>query len=275
MIIDRKTNFVYFSSRLKDDFNDEFLRITAILDRHKVGFGLLDATKDIWCRDYMPIQVNQDKFVRFVYDPDYLKDRNDLKSDPKEVCRANKIFNTIPSRINLDGGNVVKSSDKVILTDRIFDENKGIPENQIIKELENLFEAQIIIIPQINSDLTGHSDGMVRFIDSDKLLINELKNEYKYYKDGLLRVIKKYNLDYLEVPWFKSEKDSAVGIYINFLEVGDLLLMPVFGVERNRDDEAVKAIKESYPGKKIEVININNIGQGGGLLNCISWNINN
>jgi agmatine deiminase len=44
-----------------------------------------------------------------------------LQSITKDVLKANKITASF-SNINLDGGNVVRSSDSVIITNRIFKE---------------------------------------------------------------------------------------------------------------------------------------------------------
>ena len=70
------------------------------------------------------------------------------------------------SDINLDGGNVVfsPSKEKVIISDRVFSENHGISESELAAKLEKLLEASLIIIPSLKSDMTGHADGMVRFV---------------------------------------------------------------------------------------------------------------
>lgn len=284
MITDQETNFVYFSRKLiENGFDKEYKQIISILDKYKIGHGLLEGTKDIWCRDYMPIQVAKNKFVQFKYEPWYLNDTEEhkkLKSDPKEVCRINNI-KPIFSKINLDGGNVIKWKDKVILTDRIYDENKGYGKDKLRQELKDLFDTDIIIIPQINCDMTGHADGLVRFYNSNTILVNELKNEYKYWQMGIKKSIKENNFSFTEVPWFEDKREgfkrkfkkSAIGLYINFLEAGNLIIIPKFEVNGNRDTESYKLFKEKYPKRIIEQVDINEIAKFGGLLNCITWNI--
>lgn len=46
---------VYFSYNLLEHYPNEWQRIESVLIKHRVKFDLLKATKDIWCRDYMPI----------------------------------------------------------------------------------------------------------------------------------------------------------------------------------------------------------------------------
>ena len=73
MIPDSQTNFVYFSSILRDSdkYQPFWNRLKIILDYEAVQYGFIDGTRDIWCRDYMPVQVSKDKFVQFTYFPDY------------------------------------------------------------------------------------------------------------------------------------------------------------------------------------------------------------
>lgn len=278
MITDKETNIVFFSEliRSKDEYKNTFEQIKTILDKHQISYGFLSNTKDIWCRDYMPIQVEKDRFVQFKYEPTYLQDDLKLQSEPKNVLQSNGI-NADFSSINLDGGNVIKWSDKVILTNRIFKENPKMDSNKLTKELERFFSAKIFFVPDVTEDMTGHADGHLRFIDSKTVLVNELKDELKYWQTGFLKMVKQAGLDFLEIPWFvhkdKSHKETAVGGYVNYLEVGELILFPIFEVEGNKDKEAIAAIKKVFPNRIVEPINVNEIAKHGGLLNCITWTI--
>ncbi len=127
----------------------------------------------------MPIQVDSSKFVRFVYNPSYLKSKKIQKtiSDVDEICEQIGI-ETIKSNIVLDGGNVTRTTDKVIMTDRIFIENPNYNRKQLIKELHDLFQVdKLFLVPEQPKDFTGHSDGMVRFIDEQTVIINDYKLE--------------------------------------------------------------------------------------------------
>jgi len=281
MITDSDTNIVYFSALLESDtrFLGVYKRITDILDRNHVKYDLLNGTKDIWARDYMPIQLDVNSFVQFRYEPSYLKNDLQFQSDPKVVYPANNL-NPVYSDINLDGGNVVKWKDKVIISTRVFKENISYEKTKLIDEIERLLEAWVILIPDIHPpyDLTGHADGYVRFLNEKTILVNEIKNnEYKYWKDGFQKMVKLHGLDYIEVPWFEyKEKDypnSAIGLYLNYLEIGDLIILPVFDVKGNLDQKVIDLFKSVFPYKQIETVVINQVAREGGLMNCISWNI--
>ena len=270
---------VYLSELLQERFPDSFNRLTAILNKHNVEYRLLKGTKDIWCRDYMPVQTESGKLIQFRYDPSYLKGQKEWeesRSDVRDVCRLNG-FEPVFSNINLDGGNVLLCSGRAIVSDRIFSENPEYTDkNQLIKELSELLEAEIIVIPAQKGDYTGHADGMVRFVNHDTVLGNNRSEEYKYWSNGIEKVLKDKKLKYIDVPFFYGYKDSkhpenAIGIYVNYLEIGNLIVLPVFEVERNKDAEAIETFKQIFPDKIIETINYNEIALEGGLLNCSTW----
>ena len=270
---------VYLSELLKERFPDCFNRLTSILEKHNVEYRLLKGTKDIWCKDYMPIQTESGKLIQFRYDPSYLKGKKeweDSRSDVRDVCLQNG-FEPVFSTINLDGGNVLLCSGRAIVSDRIFSENpEYIDKNQLINELSELLDAEIIVIPAQKSDYTGHADGMVRFIDHDTILGNNRSDEYKYWTNGIEKVLKDYNLKYVDVPFFYGYKDSkhpdhAIGVYVNYLEVSNLIVLPVFEVEGNKDAETIATFKQIFPNKIIEVINYNDVALEGGVLNCSTW----
>jgi agmatine/peptidylarginine deiminase len=266
---------VNLSELLEGRFPECFNRLTTILKKHNVEYRLLKGTKDIWCRDYMPVQTESGKFIQFKYDPSYLKGKKEWeesRSDVKEVCRLNNIDAQF-SDINIDGGNVLICDGRAILSDRIFSENPDWDKEKLVSELSKLLECEIIIIPSQKGDMTGHADGMVRFVNRNTILGNGLADEYKYWREGMQKVLEKYNLTYIDVPFFEAKDRkhplSAVGIYVNYLEVNNLIVLPVFG--RDEDKQAIDIIKKAFPGKIVETINYDEVAQEGGLLNCTTW----
>lgn len=281
MIIDNDSNIVYFSALLESDprFPGAYKRIAEILDRNHVKYDLLECTRDVWARDYMPVQISKNEFVQFRYNPSYLIDEPERRSEPLIVCRANNI-NPAYSEINLDGGNVIRWHDKVIMTNRLYTENPEFTnKKELVEEIGRQLKSDIIIIPQINSDFTGHSDGLVRFYNENTIIGNDRKEEYEYWVKSTTKVIDTFNLKYIDMPMFEYKDKrchgSSIGCYMNWLEIGNLIVFPVFEVPGNKDKLALDLIMSLYPGKIIEPININDIANQGGLMNCISWNIKN
>ena len=67
-------NIVYFSSLLPERCPKTFKGLEEVLSRYGVEYRLLEGAKDIWVRDFMPIQVVPHVFELFRYNPDYLQD---------------------------------------------------------------------------------------------------------------------------------------------------------------------------------------------------------
>ena len=276
--VQKNTQTVYLSELLKVRFPEACKRLIDILNRHDISFSFLKGTKDIWCRDYMPVQIPSGKLIQFRYDPSYLKNPqySDSRSNVEYVDKANNI-NPIFSDINLDGGNVVMFGNKAILTDRVFSENPDWTKEALLSELSKILECEIIVIPayKLDYDFTGHADGMIRFVDENTVLVNNLEQDFKYMKNTIIRALDKANLKYINFPWFehkiKGNNDHAIGVYLNYLEVENLIVMPVFGVPGNKDAEALAKLKEVFPNKIIETIDFNDVALIGGILNCTTW----
>ncbi len=281
MITDFETNTVYFSKLLKTDnrFLKTFNEITERLSSVGIPVKLLEKTRDIWARDYMPIQVTKEKFIEYRYDPDYLqkaeKGYRNLKSYPDIICdKLEPKIKTVKTDIILDGGNVIKSNDCVILTDKIVKENRCFyNKKELVKELERLFEVnKIILIPWDKLNEYGHADGMLRFIDNETVLINEIYEEdsiltYRLEESGIKREYLKFNV--------KKRNVNNWG-YINFLQTSEVIIVPEFDNEEE-DEQALKQLKEYYPDyakrNRIFQIDMNDVVIYGGALNCISWTV--
>ena len=277
-----RPNTVYVSSILKEKFPNAAKELFSILRKYNVTIKELAHTKDIWCRDYMPVQNSIGELIQFKYEPSYLrgkKEWEESRSDVHEVCEANGI-KPIYSDLKIDGGNVVMLGNKAILTNRIFSENPEYDQDTLISKIENLLKAKVFIIPSysISEDITGHADGMVRFVDEQTILGNDLSEDYDYMKKGISKVCQKAGLNYIDVPYFIPEKDrnhemNAIGIYVNYLEVDNLIVLPQFKVNGNRDEETKELFKKIFPDRIIETIDYNEVAVEGGLLNCSTWTI--
>jgi agmatine deiminase len=276
MIPDWQTNRVYFSSRLKTDYPLSHANIENTLYELKIKARYLSDTKDIWARDYMPIQQNTNKFIEYRYDPDYLQGKRkgyrDLKTYPDIVCNRNNLPRTIKSDLILDGGNVVKSENSIILTDKVAIENRLL-KSETINQLKKTFDVEkVILIPWFKKEKFGHSDGIVRFINEKTVLLHEIDKA----NSKLLRKLQenKIKIEWLEFNVIK--KDKLNWAYLNFLQIENALLIPRLGIDE--DDQAFKQIKNHYKNfideKRIMQVFIRDIVEkGGGALNCISWTI--
>jgi agmatine deiminase len=278
MIIDSETNSLYLADCLPKKHPVFFSAFEKGLKENSIELKWLPGAKDVWARDYMPIQISKDKFVSFTYAPSYLietKSGTSSISDTESICKAINVKTETKSSIILDGGNVVKSKDKAIVTDRIFRENKGYDERKLIGELETIFEvSKVIVIPSDRYDFTGHADGMVRFLNEDTVLINQYDKDKDEFQVTLRMSLYNAGLDWIELPYNPYNNKpytSASGIYVNYLEMQNIVFVPVFDI--NEDECAIKVFEEQFKGKRIVTVKSNDLAQKGGILNCISWNI--
>lgn len=150
-----------------------------------------------------------------------------------------------------------------------FRENPGYAKSTLLTALGELLEAEIIIIPSLTSryDMTGHADGVVRFVNENTVIGNA--SPYKNgYEQKVKRALKKHGISVVDFPYFDSAGISAVGSYLNFLETEKHIFLPIFGSVP--DETAVKRAAEIFD-KKIVAVNINSIAEDGGILNYISW----
>lgn len=265
---------LYFSSLQKT--NPKYLlaaeNLFSALSDSGEEFALFDGARDIWARDYMPVKTKSGQYISFRYEPSYLAADLQLRTDFKADIAARFALPVTYSDINLDGGNVVfsPSRTKAVITDRVFSENPEYDKNTLASVLEKLLEAEIVIISSLKSDMTGHADGVVRFVNENTVIGNA--SPYKNgYEQKVKMSLKKHGISCLDFPYFDSDGISAVGSYLNFLKTEKHIFLPVFGDAL--DETALKCAREIF-NKKIIPVNINEIAEEGGGLNCISWEKN-
>lgn len=278
MIPDSQTNFLYLADTLPTKYPDFYKRFEVVLKDCNIPFDFLPQTKDVWAVDYMPIQMELNKFVQFVYKPSYLKSEEELKtiSDVDEICKTIGI-ETIRTDIVLDGGTIVHWKNKAIITERAFKDNPRYEPKQLIRELHEILQVDnIYFIPEQPEDFTGHADGMLRFVDEHTVVMNDYTREEENFQRTLNNAIKKAGLDFCTIPYNVYQNvdyDHANGCYINYLQMENTVIIPTFGMKE--DEEAVRQLETIFAGQNIQAIESNAIAYEGGILNCITWNIKN
>jgi agmatine deiminase len=276
---------LFFSELLRENpelsaFWHEFEQI---LTRHTVDFRLLPNTKDIWCRDFMPVQVGGNEFVQFALSPDYYqpKDRHRI-TDPATICRQLGITPVTLEHegtpVCLEGGNVVRTSRKAILCDKVLKDNKISGSILTAKLREALKVDELVIIPREPYDYTGHADGMIRFIDDHCVAVNDYAQagSKKRFVEKLHRVLQDAGLEIILVPYNPSESiaydQPATGCYINYLDVSGMIFLPTFN-DRANDEKAIKRFGEIFGPENLVPVPCMPVARLGGVLNCLSWEI--
>jgi agmatine deiminase len=175
----------------------------------------------------------------------------------------------------LDGGNVVKWTDKVIMTQKVIVENPGWERRNLVADLRELLEVdKIVLIPPEPGDVTGHADGVVRFVDGETVVANDYRGVDRDYRRLLLRTLKGSGLEIVEIP-YRPESDSsgwmpsAVVNFVNFLRAASILVIPAYGLAEDKTARKIlTAIVSTYSAK---ALGSRELARDGGVLNCCTW----
>ena len=245
MITNYETNKVYIAKGLSSpSYSDASKSLVTLFEKQQIEceqFPFTQSPFHIWVRDYMPIQVSGGKFVMFRYEPDYLKDYPEYKPDVERVLNSLGL-EVCRSPINLDGGNVISCSSKVILTDKVFSENLEYSRLKLLDLLADLLEAEPVIIPWDKYEIYGHADGMVRYMGEGRVLLNNYCDFDKSLRKRLLAALSPH-FD-IEELHYGSYTDNSWA-YINFLHVGNMIFVPMLN-EKN-DSVAFSQIEAAFP----------------------------
>ena len=279
-------NTIFFSHFIKEfvKYSKAWNQIEAALADENVSATFVEASKDIWVRDFMPFQCHDGKYLIYNYNPDYLHGKY-----RRYITNSREAFASIggnPSADNcrttdlvIDGGNMIKCVDRngvncVIMTTKVLHENPGLSYHEILNRLEEALGAEVILIPWDTAEPYGHADGMVRSLGPGKLLINC----YQDYKDGNNTVqlehighsIKKALEKRFDIASlsFGSKHRKNSWCHLNYLEVGNAVLVPCGSIASDRP--ALKQIGE-LTGRRAVPISMAKIIAEGGALHCISW----
>lgn len=261
-----------YSSRVK-------VRIRSLLKRHGYEVIPIQDANDIWCRDFMPVRGAKDLLVQFRYAPSYLESPTWRKT----ITPAGVLTNQLPQLsakaldIKLDGGAVEILYDRGIISDRVFSEN-GIKEDQkredLITRIRTLLGLSMLtVIPHHPDDFTGHVDGLVRFVDSSTVLVNDLSKESQgIWVHEFLKAIDDagYKTEVMPYRAYTNKGDDARGIYMNFLKLPDLIIMPTFTY--TEDKQAKDKLMEVFPNHAVETVYASDLAKRGGIINCMTWN---
>lgn len=226
--------------------------------------------KHVWARDYMPIQLEEGRFLKYVYRPDYLK--NDKDYIPNYAGMIRKLgLNCKPTTLVIDGGNVVKWDDAVIMTDKVLKENPGYDEYGLRFRLEELFETDVVFIPWDRYEMFGHADGMVRFIDRRTVLLNNYLDFDRSLRERIIRALDGH-FEVKELQYDTPRCSKYSWAYLNFLQVAGRIFVPGLGIAEDR--LAVQQIQRFYPEHKVMLVpDCLELARDGGALNCVTWTI--
>ena len=284
-----KTN-VIFSSLLISHYPELYKQLSDIMWNYHKGYGAVCHTKDYWVRDFMPVQVDEDVFVKFIFYPDYLQDKKKYITDVDKVfkhCPFAQEYKIVNLPIILDGGNLVfcirydclDETAFVVMTEKVLAENPRLCKKQIEKLFKDAFlEPNLIIVwlPWDKEDTFGHTDGIVRYVGYNTLGRPKVLVNLELYDEEIAEQMYDALSEHFDVIELElSEYDDLSWAYINCLQTQDFIIIPGIG-NTITDAEALKQYKELFPEYKGHIYQVQMrefIEEHGGALNCLTWTI--
>lgn len=185
------------------------------------------------------------------------------------------------------------------MVDKVFNENTHLRRDLLIKRLETYFNNEIIFLPWDKAEKYGHADGIVRYIDDERVLMTNYHQYSRNLANKFMKILSQhFNVEVLDYNVEKSCKHNWC--YINFLRVSNKIVIPQLtwedysdpqsaaplpegGRAKNspkwyhshikEDEQALEQFQRIFPKCEIIPVSCPQIVEQGGALNCISWNV--
>lgn len=290
IISEYEKSTVIFSSLFERRFPKLKAELEDIIRPYHKSFRAVAHTKDYWVRDYMPIQMDESVFIKFIYNPDYLQDQKKYITDVDKVmekCPFAQNHEIVSIPLIVDGGNMVfsKGCEKgtethyIIMTDKVLCENPKFSKEEIEWILKSAFQETnltIVWLPWDKEDVFGHTDGIVRYAGINKSGKPKVLVNLELYDDDIATKMFSTLEKHFEVIELKLSKyDDLSWAYINSLQTLDFIIIPALG-DATTDAEALAQYKLLFPqyGENIHQVQMREfIEEYGGALNCLTWTI--
>ena len=290
IVTENEKSLVVFSSLLGLHYPKLKAELVDIMFSYHKGLGAVFHTKDYWVRDFMPIQIDEYVFIKFVYNPDYLQEKKKYITDVDKViknCPFAQQYEIVDIPLVVDGGNMVfckgrkkgKETEYVIMTEKVFKENPNFCKEQIECLLKCAFmspDLTIVWLPWDKEDIFGHTDGIVRYVGINKSGKPRVLANLQLYDDKIAQKMYSSLAKHFEVIELKLSKyDELSWAYINSIQTCDFIIIPGLGDEVT-DAEVLAQYKELYPEYEDDIYQVQMrdfIAENGGALNCLTWTI--
>lgn len=291
MITEIDKDTIYFSSLFARHYPELYGEIKDILTKNGVSNGTITNTADYFCRDYMPVQIDMQHYLLYIYDPDYLKEEPEYTTDIELVLSTLKKINVevVKIPLKLDGGNMIFCQAKnpldetsyIVMTDKVMIENESYSKSEIetiIKEplLKTCKDVDILWLPWDESEKCGHTDSIVRYVGigetgKPKVFVNLEVYEEKDANDMYDILSDKMEVVEIQLP----EYDELSWAYINSVQTDDIIIVPGLGNQKN-DATVMEQYETPFPyykGKIYLVQMREYVKEWGAALNCSTWTI--
>ena len=216
-----------------------------------------------WIRDYMPVDIPDFGLFQFRYAPKYHADPQYRESEvvfvPEHLSRDCIKLNWV-----MDGGGLLVD-DRVVLLSSKFPP----PDPSML----DVFQGKhVLTIPVSSNEFTGHLDGLCRLYGRKFLYHDYAKVDISNWQE-ISDKMTKWGYEPIEIPSavIEGQDDSAQGVYLNYVIVGEKALVPVSDeVDTAQQRRALVALQKALELELVE-IPADECAREGGALHCVIW----
>lgn len=131
--------------------------------------------------------------------------------------------------------------------------------------------AEIIILPWDTNEIYGHTDGIVRFIDDDSVLMTNYAQFDPAMATRFRRILQTHFKKVYELSFKAAKPHKYSWAYINWLQTDKVLILPKFGIPEDLEAyEQISKLMLKYRNR-IEMVDATDLIRYEGGLNCASW----
>jgi agmatine/peptidylarginine deiminase len=228
----------------------------------------------------MPVHIGNGKYVGYNYCPDYLRDdpaQSEYITNQSAACEDVDLEMADIMDVIFDGGNYVRCGEKVLVTDKIFMENPQWRPLRLIERMEEAFQAEVILLPWDMEDECAHADGMVAWLGSNRILMNNYrqleKGKDKPFTKRVMKILETH-FDITELSYdCKIHPDSWC--YLNYLETDNGIILPALSetMDCENDLAALELFMALFPQKEVVQVFAAPLIKKGGAIHCITWTL--
>ncbi|MDP2865055.1 MAG: agmatine deiminase family protein [Elusimicrobiota bacterium] len=235
-----------------------------------------------WARDFVPQFIETSRGGRFVRFAD---------SRLEAVKVVDKLFGAagvplVVSKLTFQFGNAMLDANNILYTtQRVLRANPGVPQAEIVKELRaRLNVADVIILPELPDESTGHIDMFAKFVNVNTVVIADSGNaKKKKMLDSLAALFARSEYRVLRAMNAEAGPEASVMSYTNSTIVNGTVFIPAYAAVDPKSEgvsaaqnrvylERDEAAKRLYLGLGFKVVQIpsRDIIKIGGAVHCMT-----
>ena len=257
-------------------------RLRATNLRERIRYVVHSELESIWLRDYAGFNMGT-HLVKPLFSPKRI-------GDNMKMLHSLLGVDLVPLDLVWDGGNLVSNgrygfvSTRLLKhnTKKMLEKNGNEPKEWVGSLIKSALGIEPVWVELPEADKLAHTDGYLTFIAPDKAMVSTFPAAWakKYPKDQecvdlLAQQVQALGIEVVRIQEQPqdvagpSSVDSAVGLYVNMLQLNGQWLVPTYGLEG--EAEILAQFKRLNSGGTIIPIDCTELARLGGVLHCITF----